>query len=604
MIFKLAMGGIQRRFRDYLVLFSGLSIGSAIFYMFSALATNEKFLKASVSISLVSQVFMFGLVLLSLITIVYVGYAQSFLMSMRHKDYGLFLMFGAKPRKISQLIILETLMVHLSSVIVGIVVGMGLTKVASQWLASQINFSLKGLNVISGKAAGLTLALFAILAVLCALFSVVSVARKPLNAILKADQSVNPTTKKSWLLALESIIGVALLAVGFYAMIHINTLKLSAIPVALVTISLGTYFVIHALFSLIISALRRANISFRQLRLFTLGQLQFRIQSYTKVLSMVTILFAMALGAIVVGLGYHRQIPIISSHSSAYSMQVVDPNAHAKKLIGKLKLQHSSIYHEVTDDKTIYLNQQELKDDPYQKVKEVSSTQKLGKPKFLSVQKSELTDPKSMAYESFLLFQKPADQRKKIVVLKPSQFEKQAGTKHKLHLMRVNDLTSNAKILKQLSKYSAGVAQNGVMMINAYDMYVFSNAMFGGLEFIGLFLGIAFLTMLASCLMFKVLSGTAADVHRYQMLFKIGVPFGKLKAAMAKEIGVLFIIPGIAGIAYVGVGLQMFKQLMVNPYYHWYWAVLGFAVCYGLYYLLTLWLYQKLVLPSQPKGGE
>jgi hypothetical protein len=27
-------------------------------------------------------------------------------------------------------------------------------------------------------------------------------------------------------------------------------------------------------------------------------------------------------------------------------------------------------------------------------------------------------------------------------------------------------------------------------------------------------------------------------------------------------------------------------------------------VCYGLYYLLTLWLYQKLVLPSQPKGGE
>lgn len=39
----------------------------------------------------------------------------------------------------------------------------------------------------------------------------------------------------------------------------------------------------------------------------------------------------------------------------------------------------------------------------------------------------------------------------------------------------------------------------------------------------GFFLGIAFLAMMASCLMFKILSGASKDITRYQMLKKIGV---------------------------------------------------------------------------------
>ena len=45
MLSKLALGGLKNRFRDYAVLFSGLVIASAVFYMFMALATNTSFLK-------------------------------------------------------------------------------------------------------------------------------------------------------------------------------------------------------------------------------------------------------------------------------------------------------------------------------------------------------------------------------------------------------------------------------------------------------------------------------------------------------------------------------------------------------------------------------
>lgn len=40
MLFKLAFVSIKDRWRDYMVLFSGLIISSAIFYMFEAIATN------------------------------------------------------------------------------------------------------------------------------------------------------------------------------------------------------------------------------------------------------------------------------------------------------------------------------------------------------------------------------------------------------------------------------------------------------------------------------------------------------------------------------------------------------------------------------------
>ncbi len=53
-------------------------------------------------------IFRIGSVLLGIITFVYILYANSFLMTMRQKDYAMFMMLGAKGRKIAQMIFSET----------------------------------------------------------------------------------------------------------------------------------------------------------------------------------------------------------------------------------------------------------------------------------------------------------------------------------------------------------------------------------------------------------------------------------------------------------------------------------------------------------------
>lgn len=291
---------------------------------------------------------------------VYVSYAQSFLLGMRYQDYGLFMTFGAKPRKINQMILLETVSVQLGSTVIGLMLGMGLTKVASQWLAKQLHFPLTGLSVVQLPAISVTIALFGLLAMGSVLVSQLVVRKKTLNSILKANQISNQPNQNNKLKILASTGGLILLGLGFTAMMHIEVLQLAAIPFALVTIASGTYLVIHSLFSWVLNWLRQKAISYKGLRLFTIGQLRFRIENYTRVLSMVTILFALALGAIVVGVGYHRQIPIMSSYASAYSMNVTNPTRATDKIIAKMDLTENNEYSQVSDQSHIYLNQAQL----------------------------------------------------------------------------------------------------------------------------------------------------------------------------------------------------------------------------------------------------
>nr|WP_054757702.1 hypothetical protein [Liquorilactobacillus satsumensis] len=100
MLRKLTISAIKYRWKDYLILFSGLIISSAIFYLFETLATNNVYLHANGQlVSIIGYIFSFGAVLLMLITFIYINYANSFLLSMRQHDYGLFMILGGTSQE-------------------------------------------------------------------------------------------------------------------------------------------------------------------------------------------------------------------------------------------------------------------------------------------------------------------------------------------------------------------------------------------------------------------------------------------------------------------------------------------------------------------------
>ena len=108
----------------------------------------------------------------------------------------------------------------------------------------------------------------------------------------------------------------------------------------------------------------------------------------------------------------------------------------------------------------------------------------------------------------------------------------------------------------QLAKYKNVKAERLDSKYQAYNRIL---RYCSGTVFMGFFLGIAFLAMMASCLMFKILSGASKDIIRYQMLRKIGVRRELLTKSIYKELFLVFLFPAIVGIAHVLVGMNMFR---------------------------------------------
>ncbi|PGK55515.1 ABC transporter permease, partial [Bacillus thuringiensis] len=146
----------------------------------------------------------------------------------------------------------------------------------------------------------------------------------------------------------------------------------------------------------------------------------------------------------------------------------------------------------------------------------------------------------------------------------------------------------------QLEKYKDVTAEN---LFSKYQIYTDSYAMASGTVFMGFFLGVAFLAIMASCLMFKILSGSSKDIVRYEMLWKIGVRHELLVKSIYKELFLVFLFPGIVGMIHVLMGMKIFGFILIDPYFRIWLPLLIFVIIYSIYYFITVQLYKGIVLP-------
>lgn len=599
MLLKLSLTGIKGRLRDYIVLFSGLVVASGIFYMFEAIATNKNFLENNSLVSSAVIIFHLGTVLLSIITFVYIVYANSFLMTMRQKDYAMFMMLGAKGRKIAQLIFIETFVVGVSATVVGIVLGIGLSSVVQQLLINQLAIKITHFTAISSSATVFTLLFFTAIFLLAAIVNAMTIVKKPILNLLKASATPLPANRKPLTLVLEVIAGIIFLAIGYFMMTQVMKLAFLALIVALITIILGTYFMFHSILIFILDLLkRRDRIALKNLNNFTLAQLSFRIQDYTRILSMVAMLFALALGAITVGLGFHNEIMKMTEATTSYDLLLNNGQNFDASELQSIKPTIDVAYQQKEDANTIYYDREQFDQTPLL-VKEFGEGRTIKKVQYTG----ERLAKDVTASDQLRSLELPDQRTKNHQFVSSEEFAALPGETTQLRLITVADFAKDKDALKDLAnenfrknptldKEMGRMEQKSLV----YELY---NALFSGFEFMGFFLGIAFLTMLASCLMFKILSGAKSDIQRYSMLEKIGTRRKLLTQSIQKEIGILFLVPGLLGVTHVLFGLQMFKALLSEPYSNLWVPFLIFFVLYFIYYILTIWIYTGIVMKQK-----
>ncbi|WP_156321860.1 hypothetical protein [Lacticaseibacillus thailandensis] len=390
------------------------------------------------------------------------------------------------------------------------------------------------------------------------------------------------------------------LGVGYWAMQAINDLQLLSIPIALVTIVLGSFLLVGAVVTSIVGALRR-NHHFAQqnLRSFTLAQIGFRLHSYTAILAVVSILFALALGAITVGMNFNRETPLMTNALTTYDVVVHNPDAATKRATRQLTgVTSKQTYHVKVAKHRVSFQTAEVSAQPVLDVKaDVSKTKVVNYRRY----RADPARTDNLTYQNAFLSLTTANitDATKLQFVSAQDFARTAGQPETIVTYRVRDLRANIPVLKRIHRREMRrYPQLATRVLpDKYLVYRMMNGMNSGFAFMGFFLGLAFLAMLASTLMFKILSGAAADRARYRMLARMGVRPRLLRGSIRTEIGVLFGVPAILGVAHVLFGLQLFKALLLNPYTGIWIPFVIFAVLYALYFGLTVLLYNGIVRP-------
>ncbi|MDD3340911.1 MAG: FtsX-like permease family protein [Bacilli bacterium] len=222
MLFKISSKNIFKRFKDYAIYFVTLILGVAIFYIFNSIESQTIFMNVSSNkreiIDLMMQMLSGISVFVSFILGFLIIYASNFFMKRRNKEFGIYLTLGMSKKKISKIILIETILIGLVSLVLGLLLGIVLSQFTSGIVASMFEASMDCFAFVFSKAAVIkTIIYFGIMYLIVMLFNTWQVNRFKLIDLLQAQKKSEKVKIKNPIIsALVFILSVAILAYCYY----------------------------------------------------------------------------------------------------------------------------------------------------------------------------------------------------------------------------------------------------------------------------------------------------------------------------------------------------------------------------------------------------
>lgn len=616
MLFKLSISGLKSKLKDYIVLLIGLVMSIAIFYMFQTLALNKAFLEANATINSIGFVFQTGSVLLAIITFFYIFYANSFLLSLRRKEFGMYMTLGAKKHKVIRLMFIETIIIGATSLLIGILVGTGLAQVIGKLLMMQLDFTANGYQALYVPSISVTCIFFCLLFILSAIMNSLTLLRTSILELVHGDTHADSIIIKGKMTGIVALFSLILLGIGYASMFYLDKLKESGIMIAMLTTTAGTYLFFEAFFPLFVKKLK-ANKTRNEkgLNAFTFSQLNFRINSLTKVLATVAMLIALGSGAISGGLAFKNNVMKSTDSFEIYDTIINNPTTEEMGILDGIPFKEKSEYRYKVDDTFVYYVKEDLEKNPplihvgngeenTDKLRRVMGDLPVNAISDDGQEINQNTKSIPEEWETALINMHPIyldylNKPMKIINLK--MYHELKGKTGIIFIGKTDNFVAYTKEWKKLDNLESekykGVKADDIL--SKYEIYNRFYTVASGTVFMGFFLGIAFLAMMASCLMFKILSGATTDINRYEMLRKIGVSSELLTKSIYKELFIVFLAPAIIGMVHVLIGMNIFGFILINPYYRIWLPIVIFLFVYTAYYLITVHLYKRIVFPKK-----
>ena len=226
-----------------------------MYYMVSSLSMNPNMMNM-IGGDVMQQILSLGIYVITVFAIIFLFYTNSFLIKRRKREFGLFNILGMEKKHLSIVIALESMIVFLVSMVLGIGIGILLDKAFYLLIAKMLNASIALGFYISYQSIVNSIILFLIIFVLMYLFSLIQINLSNPIELLHGDQHGEKEPKTKWLLA---IIGLICLGTGYYMSVSIQdpVTAFAFFMVAVILVVIGTYMLFTAGSIVILKLLRK-----------------------------------------------------------------------------------------------------------------------------------------------------------------------------------------------------------------------------------------------------------------------------------------------------------------------------------------------------------
>jgi len=648
---KLALSNMNKNRKTYIPYLLTCIGTIAMFYILHHIAVNEGLSRMSGGNSLRAILF-FGSIIIGVFSFIFLFYTNSFLIKRRKKEFGLFNILGMEKKHISKIMLWESIYSAIISLSIGLISGIILSKLMFLLLEKLLKFQVPFQYFISVQSLWITTILFIGIFTVSLLNNLRHIhLTKPIE-LLKGSQVGEKEPKTKWVLVL---IGIITLSIGYYiALVTESPLAaLNKFFIAVLLVIIGTYSLFTAGTIAFLKLLRKNKTLYYKTKNFiNVSGMIYRMKQNAVGLANICILSTAVLVtlsttvSLYIGMEdllknrYPKEISVNADNITYEQMQsiqeMITENAKEHNVTMKdityyryvtfpvetdnqtfatkdtesfsdlslMTLIPLSDYNEM-ENRNVTLNDHEVL--LYQfRGEDVEKTLNLdGKTFTIKEQLEDLTVDGMMAAitaDSYFIVVKD---EKTALDLYPAKILNDSDTTN-LSLYfgfntegeAKNDITLTNALTKGLtdlgiSGYAEGAEHSRESFFSLY----------GGLFFIGIFIGALFIMATVLIIYYKQISEGYDDKERFEIMQKVGLSKLEIKNSIKSQVLMVFFLPLLTAVVHIAFAFKVITKLlalfnMTNVGLFTICTaatILVFALFYAMVYVLTAREYYKIV---------
>mgnify|MGYP001623800523 FL=1 len=307
MLFKLSFRNMKKSFKDYAIYFLTLVLGVAIFYMFNSLDSQQAMLEVSQSTRDMIQLLVQMLGMLSVFIAIVLGflivYANNFLVNRRKREFGIYMTLGMGRRQISAIILLETILVGILSLAVGLFIGVFASQFMSILVAKLFEADMSEFTFVFSKDACIkTCIYFAVMYIAVIIFNTLTISRYKLINLLTAVKKNEKVKLKNPIISILIFIASSVLLGYAYYLVTGGVYELRTGEQLLKPILMGVIGTVGIFWSLSGFILRliqtRKSVYLKGTNMFVLRQLNNKINTNIVSMSIICLMLFMTISVL------------------------------------------------------------------------------------------------------------------------------------------------------------------------------------------------------------------------------------------------------------------------------------------------------------------